>query len=82
MRWKTESLSSRLCLKVALLSCDILGRYPLCGLDKNNKNYVPIQRNLACSAGVFWVGRRKLLVYVRIVVAAIFDFMPEEDWGE
>ena len=25
---------------------------------------------------------RKLLVYVRIVVAAIFDFMTEEDWGE
>ena len=27
-------------------------------------------------------GGRKLLVYVRIVVAAIFDFMTEEDWGE
>ena len=26
-------------------------------------------------------GGRKL-VYVRIVVAAIFDFMTEEDWGE
>ena len=25
---------------------------------------------------------RKLFVYVRIVVAAIFDFMTEEDWGE
>ena len=25
---------------------------------------------------------RKLLVYVRIVVAAIFDFMTEEDWGK
>ena len=27
------------------------------------------------------LGERKL-VYVRIVVAAIFDFMTEEDWGE
>ena len=27
------------------------------------------------------LGARKLLVYVRIVVAAIFDFMTEEDWG-
>ena len=26
------------------------------------------------------MGRRKL-VYVRIVVAAIFDFMTAEDWG-
>ena len=28
------------------------------------------------------LGRRKLLLYVRIVVTAIFDFMTEEDWGE
>lgn len=28
------------------------------------------------------VGGRKLLVYVRSVVAAIFDFKREEDWGE
>ena len=28
------------------------------------------------------VGGRKLLVYVRIVVTAIFDFKTEEDWGE
>ena len=28
------------------------------------------------------LGGRKLLVYVRIVVASIFDFMIEEDWGE
>jgi len=28
------------------------------------------------------LGRRKLLVYVRIVVATIFDFMTEEDCGE
>ena len=27
-------------------------------------------------------GGRKLLVYVRMVVAAMFDFMTEEDWGE
>ena len=27
-------------------------------------------------------GGRKLLVYVRTVEAAIFDFMTEEDWGE
>ena len=31
--------------------------------------------NLACSAGVFWVGET-------IVVAAIFDFTTVEDWGE
>ena len=31
--------------------------------------------NVACSAGVFWVG-------VFYDVAAIFDFMTEEDWGE
>ena len=28
------------------------------------------------------LGGRKLLVYVRSVVPAIFDFKPEEDWGE
>ena len=28
------------------------------------------------------LGGRKLLVYVHIVVTAIFDFMTEEDWGE
>ena len=28
------------------------------------------------------LGGRKLLVYVRSVVTAIFDFMPEEDLGE
>ena len=36
-------------------------------------------------AGVLWGaggGGRKLLVYVRSVVAAIFDFKREEDWGE
>ena len=27
-------------------------------------------------------GGRKLLGYVYIVVASIFDFMTEEDWGE
>ena len=27
-----------------------------------------------------YLGGRKLLVYVRIAVAAIFDFMTEEDW--
>ena len=36
--------------------------------------------NLACSAGVFWVD--ETVVCVRIVVAAIFDFMTVEDWGE
>ena len=33
----------------------------------------PLQ--VACGAGVFW---RQKFVYVRIVVAAIFDFMTEE----
>ena len=28
------------------------------------------------------LGGRKLLVYVRIVVTAIFDFMTEEDYRE
>ena len=28
------------------------------------------------------LGGRKLLLYVRIVVTAIFDFMTEEDWEE
>ena len=28
------------------------------------------------------LGGGKLLVYVRIVVTTIFDFMTEEDWGE
>ena len=28
------------------------------------------------------LGEQKLLVYARIVVTAIFDFMTEEDWGE
>ena len=33
---------------------------------------------LACSAGVFWAGESRVLVYVRIFVTAIFDFMTEE----
>ena len=40
---------------------------------------------LACSAGVFWVGETLFVWLVRvrnIVVAAIFDFMTVEDWGE
>ena len=37
--------------------------------------------NLACSAGVFWVGET-LFVFGNLVVAAIFDFMTVEDWGE
>ena len=36
---------------------------------------------IARSAGVF-NGGRKLLVYVSNLVAAIFDFMTEEDWRE
>ena len=36
--------------------------------------------NIARSAGVFRVG--ETVVCVRIVVAAIFDFMTVEDWGE
>ena len=36
---------------------------------------------IACSQRVF-NGGRKLLVYVGILEAAIFDFMTEEDWGE
>ena len=35
---------------------------------------------LARSAGVFWVG--ETLFVFEIVVAAIFDFMTVEDWGE
>ena len=37
-----------------------------------------INKSLQCRR--ILVGRK--LVYVRIVVAAIFDFMTEEDWGE
>ena len=37
----------------------------------------PLQ--VACSAGVFW---RAKVYYVCIVVAAIFDFMTAEEWGE
>ena len=36
---------------------------------------------LACSAGVFSVGETFFVVR-NIVVAAIFDFMRVEDWGE
>ena len=36
---------------------------------------------LTCSAGVFWVGKNLVRVH-NIVVAAIFDFMTVEDWGE
>ena len=41
-----------------------------------------IVKNIACSAGVFWVGELKLLVYVGIVEAAVLDFMTEEHWGQ
>ena len=41
-----------------------------------------IVKNIACSAGVFWAGELKLLVYVGIVEAAILDFMTEEHWGQ
>ena len=41
-----------------------------------------IVKNIACSAGVFWVGELKLLVFVGIVEAAILDFMTEEHWGQ
>ena len=41
-----------------------------------------IVKNITCSAGVFWAGELKLLVYVGIVVAAILDFMTEEHWGQ
>ena len=40
---------------------------------------------LACSAGVLWVGETLFVWPVRvrnIVVAAIFDFLTLEDWGE
>ena len=38
---------------------------------------------LACNAAVPRIlGGRQLLVYVRTVDAAIFDFIAEEDWGE
>ena len=30
----------------------------------------------------FFMGERKLLVYVRDAVVAIFDFSTEEDWRE
>ena len=35
---------------------------------------------VACSAGVFRVGES--LSMFTIVVATIFDFMTDEDWGE
>ena len=41
-----------------------------------------IVKTLACITGVFWAGELKLLVYIRIVVAAILDFMTEEHWGQ
>ena len=46
---------------------------------------VVIPVNLACSAGIFWAGETLFVWPVRvrnIVVAAIFDFMTVEDWGE
>ena len=44
-----------------------------------------IVKNIACRAGVFWVGELKLLVFVGIVEAAILGFMTEqteEHWGQ
>ena len=41
-----------------------------------------IVKNIACSAGVFWVGELKLLVYVGIVEDAILDFMTGEHRGQ
>ena len=41
-----------------------------------------IVENIACSAGVFWAGELKLLVYVGIDEAAILDFMTEEHLGQ
>ena len=37
---------------------------------------------VACSAGVFLVGKTLFVFVLNIVVAAIFDFMTVEDWGE
>ena len=42
--------------------------------------YIQVCLKVACSAGVFWVGETLLCSYC--FVAAIFDFMMEEDWGE
>ena len=41
-----------------------------------------IVKNIACITGVFWAGELKMLVYIKIVVAAILDFMTEEHWGQ
>ena len=41
-----------------------------------------IVKNIACSAGVFWAGELKLLVYVGIVEDAILDFMTGEHRGQ
>ena len=42
--------------------------------------YIQVSLRVACSAGVFWEGETLLRSYC--VVAAIFDFMTEKDWGE
>ena len=39
-----------------------------------------IVNKLARSTGIFLV-EQKLLVYVHIAIATIFDFMTKEDWG-
>ena len=41
-----------------------------------------IKRLMGKPAGQVYFGQSKAAVYVRIVVATIFDFMTEEDWGE
>ena len=42
----------------------------------------PVSNKVACNACIFFMGERKLLVYVRDAVVAIFDFFTEEDWRE
>ena len=52
-------------------------------LYSNMRTVQIVNSQVACSAGVFWVGESGNLVRVRnIVVAAIFDFLTVEDWGE
>ena len=42
----------------------------------------PVSNKVACNACTFFMGERKLLVYVRDAVVGIFYFFTEEDWRE
>ena len=41
-----------------------------------------VSNKVACNACTFFMGERKLLVYVRDAVVGIFYFFTEEDWRE